>query len=133
MSASVSLASFSHMAAVVIGEGKAFFQSIRMSEKADLEKEGLFLIFLEMKEELALLNDIKTSTVFAFAGLFHVIKTVWRIFFRRINNRCCYEFNDIISSLYSYFEWPLWTNCCVINIGKSCRKFRNSGGTFVLR
>ncbi|OPB31532.1 hypothetical protein BAR153v2_004810 [Bartonella sp. AR 15-3] len=45
MSASVSLASFSHMAAVVMEEGEEFFQSICMSEKADLEKEGLFLIF----------------------------------------------------------------------------------------
>ncbi|AQX28106.1 histidine ammonia-lyase [Bartonella sp. JB63] len=59
------------MAAVMIVEGEAFFQNIRMSGKAALEKAGLFHIVLEAKEGLALINDTQTSTVLVLVGLFH--------------------------------------------------------------
>ncbi|CBI76533.1 Histidine ammonia-lyase [Bartonella clarridgeiae 73] len=69
--ASGDLAPLAHMAAVMIGEGEAFFQNIRMSGKAALKKAGLSPIVLEAKEGLALINGTQTSTALALAGLFH--------------------------------------------------------------
>lgn len=68
--ASGDLAPLAHMAAVMIGEGEAFFQNIRMSGAAALEKAGLSPIILEAKEGLALINGTQTSTALALAGLF---------------------------------------------------------------
>ncbi|WP_019220356.1 histidine ammonia-lyase [Bartonella senegalensis] len=68
--ASGDLAPLAHMAAVMMGEGEAFFQNIRMSGAAALEKAGLCPITLEAKEGLALINGTQTSTALALAGLF---------------------------------------------------------------
>lgn len=68
--ASGDLAPLAHMAAVMIGEGEAFFQNVRMSGAAALEKAGLSPIVLEAKEGLALINGTQTSTALALAGLF---------------------------------------------------------------
>ncbi|VEJ45082.1 histidine ammonia-lyase [Bartonella vinsonii] len=69
--ASGDLAPLSHMAAVMMGEGEAFFQNIRMSGESALKKAGLSPIILEAKEGLALINGTQTSTALALAGLFH--------------------------------------------------------------
>ncbi|WP_375649853.1 histidine ammonia-lyase [Bartonella sp. OT172YNZD] len=68
--ASGDLAPLAHMAAVMMGEGEAFFQNIRMSGAVALEKAGLSPIILEAKEGLALINGTQTSTALALAGLF---------------------------------------------------------------
>ncbi|OLL49303.1 histidine ammonia-lyase [Bartonella henselae] len=68
--ASGDLAPLAHMAAVMMGEGEAFFQNICMSGIAALEKAGLCPITLEAKEGLALINGTQTSTALALAGLF---------------------------------------------------------------
>ncbi|GAA4661051.1 histidine ammonia-lyase [Bartonella pachyuromydis] len=68
--ASGDLAPLAHMAAVMMGEGEAFFQNIRMSGGKALEKAGLSSIVLEAKEGLALINGTQTSTALALAGLF---------------------------------------------------------------
>ncbi|MBA9082365.1 histidine ammonia-lyase [Bartonella chomelii] len=72
--ASGDLAPLAHMAAVMIGEGEAFFQNIRMSGAAALEKAGLSPIVLEAKEGLALINGTQTST--ALAGLFRAYRAL---------------------------------------------------------
>ncbi|WP_455482440.1 histidine ammonia-lyase [Bartonella sp. B35(2025)] len=68
--ASGDLAPLAHMAAVMIGEGEAFFKNVRMSGAAALEKAGLSPIVLEAKEGLALINGTQTSTALALAGIF---------------------------------------------------------------
>ncbi|BBL53342.1 histidine ammonia-lyase [Bartonella quintana] len=68
--ASGDLAPLAHMVAVMMGEGEAFFQNIRMSGAAALEKARLLPITLEAKEGLALINGTQTSTALALAGLF---------------------------------------------------------------
>ncbi|WP_336276867.1 histidine ammonia-lyase [Bartonella sp. CB178] len=68
--ASGDLAPLAHMAAVMMGEGEAFFQNIRMSGSAALEKAGLSPIILDAKEGLALINGTQTSTALALVGLF---------------------------------------------------------------
>ncbi|EJF86061.1 histidine ammonia-lyase [Bartonella rattimassiliensis] len=68
--ASGDLAPLAHMAAVMMGEGEAFFKNVRMSGAAALEKAGLSPITLEAKEGLALINGTQTSTALALAGLF---------------------------------------------------------------
>ncbi|EJF89932.1 histidine ammonia-lyase [Bartonella melophagi K-2C] len=74
--ASGDLAPLAHMTAVMIGEGEAFFQNIRMSGVAALEKAGLSPIVLEAKEGLALINGTQTSTALALAGLFHAYRAL---------------------------------------------------------
>lgn len=69
--ASGDLAPLSHMTAVMMGEGEAFFQNIRMSGASALKRAGLSPIILEAKEGLALINGTQTSTALALAGLFH--------------------------------------------------------------
>ncbi|WP_208431997.1 aromatic amino acid lyase, partial [Bartonella bovis] len=69
--ASGDLAPLAHMAAVMMGEGEAFFQKFRMSGAAALEKAGLSPIILEAKEGLALINGTQTSTALALVGLFN--------------------------------------------------------------
>ncbi|MET3590309.1 histidine ammonia-lyase [Bartonella silvatica] len=74
--ASGDLAPLAHMAAVMMGEGEAFFQNIRMSGAAALTKAGLSPIILEAKEGLALINGTQTSTALALAGLFRGYRTL---------------------------------------------------------
>jgi len=72
--ASGDLAPLAHMAAVMMGEGEAFYQGERMSGKSALEKAGLEPVVLAAKEGLALINGTQTSTALALAGLFRA----WR-------------------------------------------------------
>lgn len=68
--ASGDLAPLAHMAAVMIGEGEAFFEGTRMPGGAALEKAGLVPIVLGPKEGLALINGTQFSTACALTGLF---------------------------------------------------------------
>jgi len=68
--ASGDLAPLAHMAAVMMGEGEAFFAGNRMSGQAALDRAGLTPVTLAAKEGLALINGTQTSTALALAGLF---------------------------------------------------------------
>jgi len=73
--ASGDLAPLAHLAAVMIGEGEAFYKGERMSGKAALEAAGLAPIVLGPKEGIAMINGTQTSTALALAGLFDA----WRL------------------------------------------------------
>lgn len=68
--ASGDLAPLAHMAAVMMGEGEAFYASGRMSASSALAMAGLAPVVLAAKEGLALINGTQTSTALALAGLF---------------------------------------------------------------
>jgi histidine ammonia-lyase len=68
--ASGDLAPLAHMAAVMIGEGEAFFEGARMPGGEALKRAGLTAVELAAKEGLALINGTQTSTALALAGLF---------------------------------------------------------------
>lgn len=68
--ASGDLAPLAHLAAVMMGEGEAFFDGERMPGKAALDRAGLTPVVLAAKEGLALINGTQTSTALALAGLF---------------------------------------------------------------
>ena len=72
--ASGDLAPLAHMAAVMMGEGEAEFEGIRMSGGKALAAAGLKPVALGPKEGLALINGTQFSTAFALAGLF----AAWR-------------------------------------------------------
>jgi len=73
--ASGDLAPLAHMAAVLIGEGEAFYQGSRMAGGEALELAGIEPISLMAKEGLALLNGTQVSTALALVGLFQA----WRL------------------------------------------------------
>jgi len=68
--ASGDLAPLAHMAAVMMGEGEAFFAGDRLSGADALRKAGLTPVQLAAKEGLALINGTQVSTALALAGLF---------------------------------------------------------------
>ncbi|MBD0415422.1 histidine ammonia-lyase [Oryzicola mucosus] len=68
--ASGDLAPLAHMAAVMMGEGEAFFAGHRLGGREALEQAGLEPVVLAAKEGLALINGTQTSTALALAGLF---------------------------------------------------------------
>ncbi|ODT10194.1 MAG: histidine ammonia-lyase, partial [Kaistia sp. SCN 65-12] len=68
--ASGDLAPLAHMAAVMMGEGEAFFEGERLRGKDALARAGLTPVVLAAKEGLALINGTQTSTALALAGLF---------------------------------------------------------------
>jgi len=70
--ASGDLAPLAHMAAVMIGEGEAFFEGARLGGAAALAKAGLTKVTLGPKEGLALINGTQVSTALALTGLFQV-------------------------------------------------------------
>ena len=72
--ASGDLAPLAHMAAVLIGEGRAVFQGVEMTGAEALAKAGLSPVTLGPKEGLALINGTQFSTAAALAGLF----SAWR-------------------------------------------------------
>ncbi len=74
--ASGDLAPLAHMAAAMIGEGEAYFESERMSGGEALQKAGLEPIVLGPKEGLALINGTQVSTALALAGLFETWRAV---------------------------------------------------------
>lgn len=68
--ASGDLAPLSHMAAAMIGEGRAVFQGEEMSAREALAKAGLAPVTLQAKEGLALLNGTQVSTALGLLGLY---------------------------------------------------------------
>ncbi|OWY38058.1 histidine ammonia-lyase [Xenophilus sp. AP218F] len=68
--ASGDLAPLSHMSAVLIGEGEAFVDGVRVPGDVAMRSAGLEPITLAPKEGLALLNGTQASTAFALEGLF---------------------------------------------------------------
>jgi histidine ammonia-lyase len=68
--ASGDLAPLAHMAAVMIGEGEAFFAGEKLPGAEALKRAGLKPVVLAAKEGLALINGTQTSTALALAGLF---------------------------------------------------------------
>ncbi|TKI06955.1 histidine ammonia-lyase [Martelella alba] len=68
--ASGDLAPLAHMAAVMLGEGEAFHEGVRLSGADALTRAGLKPVVLAAKEGLALINGTQTSTALALAGLF---------------------------------------------------------------
>src|SRR5690606_9861381 len=68
--ASGALAPLAHLAAVMRGEGAAFWRGEQLSGRAGLERAGLAPVVLAAKEGLALINGTQASTALALAGLF---------------------------------------------------------------
>ncbi len=68
--ASGDLAPLAHMSAVMIGEGDAMIDGVRMSGAAAMKQAGIAPITLVAKEGLALINGTQFSTAYALAGLF---------------------------------------------------------------
>ncbi len=71
--ASGDLAPLAHLAAVLIGEGEAFFQGERMPGAAALAKAGLQPVVLAAKEGLGLINGTQFSCAVALAALFRAM------------------------------------------------------------
>ncbi|CDN57230.1 Histidine ammonia-lyase (plasmid) [Neorhizobium galegae bv. officinalis bv. officinalis str. HAMBI 1141] len=68
--ASGDLAPLAHMAAVMMGEGEAFYRGSLLPAAEAFAKAGLKPVVLAAKEGLALINGTQTSTALALAGLF---------------------------------------------------------------
>lgn len=68
--ASGDLAPLAHMAAVMIGEGEAWFAGERMDAKLALHAADLDPIILQAKEGLGLINGTQFSTAYALAAMF---------------------------------------------------------------
>ena len=68
--ASGDLAPLAHMAAVMLGEGRAIWQGQEMPGAEALRAAALEPVVLAAKEGLALINGTQVSTAFALAGLF---------------------------------------------------------------
>ncbi|MGR3719613.1 MAG: histidine ammonia-lyase [Paracoccus sp. (in: a-proteobacteria)] len=68
--ASGDLAPLAHLAAVMIGEGRAIHDGTEMTGAEALASAGLKPIVLAAKEGLALINGTQVSTAFALVGLF---------------------------------------------------------------
>src|SRR5690606_5823028 len=68
--ASGDLAPLAHFAAVMMGEGEAFFNGERVPGAEALSRAGLSPVVLAAKEGLALINGTQASTALALAGLF---------------------------------------------------------------
>ena len=68
--ASGDLAPLAHMAAAMLGEGRAVHQGREMPAAEVLAAAGLAPVALAAKEGLALINGTQVSTAFALAGLF---------------------------------------------------------------
>jgi len=74
--ASGDLAPLAHMAAVMIGEGKALYNGVAMPGARALESAGIKPIELQAKEGLALINGTQFSTACALAGYFAALDNI---------------------------------------------------------
>jgi histidine ammonia-lyase len=68
--ASGDLAPLAHMAATMLGEGRATYQGKEMASAEALAAAGLKPVVLAAKEGLALINGTQVSTAFALVGFF---------------------------------------------------------------
>ncbi|WP_315926938.1 histidine ammonia-lyase [Mesorhizobium sp. SP-1A] len=73
--ASGDLAPLAHMAAAMLGEGRATYQGREMASAEALAAAGLKPVVLAAKEGLALINGTQVSTAFALAGLFDAFRS----------------------------------------------------------
>ena len=74
--ASGDLAPLAHLALVLVGEGEAFYQGVRISGDEALRRAGLSPLQLEAKEGLALLNGTQAMTAVAALALFRARRLV---------------------------------------------------------
>lgn len=72
--ASGDLAPLAHMAAAMLGEGRATYQGREMASAEALAAAGLKPVVLAAKEGLALINGTQVSTAFALVGLFEAFR-----------------------------------------------------------
>ncbi len=72
--ASGDLAPLAHMAATMLGEGRATYQGREMASAKALAAAGLKPMVLAAKEGLALINGTQVSTAFALVGLFDAFR-----------------------------------------------------------
>ena len=72
--ASGDLAPLAHMAAAMLGEGRATYDGREMPSAEALAAAGLAPVVLAAKEGLALINGTQVSTAFALAGLFDAFR-----------------------------------------------------------
>ncbi|OQM75342.1 histidine ammonia-lyase [Manganibacter manganicus] len=72
--ASGDLAPLAHMAAAMLGEGRATYQGREMPSAEALAAAGLKPVALAAKEGLALINGTQVSTAFALTGLFEAFR-----------------------------------------------------------
>lgn len=72
--ASGDLAPLAHMAAAMLGEGRATYRGREMASAEALSAAGLKPVVLAAKEGLALINGTQVSTAFALAGLFEAFR-----------------------------------------------------------
>src|SRR5690606_20610193 len=72
--ASGDLAPLAHMAATMLGEGRATYQGREMASAEALAAAGLKPMVLAAKEGLALINGTQVSTAFALVGLFEATR-----------------------------------------------------------
>ncbi|MCB8839975.1 histidine ammonia-lyase [Aurantimonas sp. VKM B-3413] len=72
--ASGDLAPLAHMAATMLGEGRANYRGQEMASAEALAAAGLKPVVLAAKEGLALINGTQVSTAFALAGLFDAFR-----------------------------------------------------------
>lgn len=68
--ASGDLAPLAHVAAVMIGEGEAYYQGQRLPGRIALQQAGIEPVVFSAKEGLALINGTQVSTALALAALF---------------------------------------------------------------
>jgi histidine ammonia-lyase len=73
--ASGDLAPLAHMAATMLGEGRATWQGREMASAEALAAAGLKPMVLAAKEGLALINGTQVSTAFALVGLFEASRS----------------------------------------------------------
>jgi histidine ammonia-lyase len=73
--ASGDLAPLAHMAAAMLGEGRATYQGRETTGAAALAAAGLKPVVLAAKEGLALINGTQVSTAFALTGLFEAFRS----------------------------------------------------------
>ena len=76
LGASGDLAPLSHMVLVMIGEGEAFYEGIRMSGKEAMEKAGIPTIDLTSKEGLALINGTQAMTAVGTLAVYDSINLI---------------------------------------------------------
>ena len=72
--ASGDLAPLAHMAATMLGEGRATYQGREMASADALAAAGLKPVVLAAKEGLALINGTQVSTAFALTGFFEAFR-----------------------------------------------------------
>ena len=72
--ASGDLAPLAHMAAAMLGEGRATYQGREMASAEALTAAGLKPVVLAAKEGLALINGTQVSTAFALVGFFEAFR-----------------------------------------------------------